>query len=65
MGLLLAFTGAGLMLGNRVSTAGVVAVLLVALIYRLRIEERALSMAMGVRYQEFAASRARLVPFVW
>jgi protein-S-isoprenylcysteine O-methyltransferase Ste14 len=39
--------------------------LLIAVIYRLRIEERALSAALGDRYREFAASRARLIPYVW
>lgn len=64
-GLLLAFAGGGLMLGNWVSTVGAVGLLLIALIYRLRIEERALTAALGDRYREFAARRARLVPYVW
>jgi protein-S-isoprenylcysteine O-methyltransferase Ste14 len=64
-GLLLALAGAGLMLGNWVSTAGAVGLTLVALIYRLRIEERALTAALGDRYREFAAARARLIPYVW
>jgi protein-S-isoprenylcysteine O-methyltransferase Ste14 len=64
-GLLLAFAGCGLMLGNWVSTVGAVALVLVALTYRLRIEERALTEALGDRYREFAASRARLIPYVW
>ena len=64
-GLLLIFAGVGLMLGNWVSAVGAVALISVALIYRLRREERALSAALGDRYREFAASRARLVPYVW
>jgi protein-S-isoprenylcysteine O-methyltransferase Ste14 len=64
-GLLLAFAGVGLMLGNWVSAVGAVGLVLIALIYRLRIEERALSAALGDRYREFAASRARLIPYVW
>jgi protein-S-isoprenylcysteine O-methyltransferase Ste14 len=64
-GLLLAFAGGGLMVGNWVSTAGAVGVVLAAVIYRLRIEERALNAALGDRYREFAASRARLIPYVW
>jgi protein-S-isoprenylcysteine O-methyltransferase Ste14 len=64
-GLLLAFVGGGLMVGNWVSAVGAVGVVLAALIYRLRIEERALDAALGDRYREFAASRARLIPFVW
>ncbi len=64
-GLLLAFAGGGLMLGNWVSTTGAVGLVLIALVYRLRIEERALSAALGNRYREFAAGRARLIPYVW
>jgi protein-S-isoprenylcysteine O-methyltransferase Ste14 len=64
-GLLLAMAGGGLMFGNWVSAAGTVGLALVALIYRLRIEERALSAALGDRYREFAAGRARLIPYVW
>ena len=61
-GLLLAFGGFGVMLGNWVSTAGSVVLAFIALVYRLRIEERALNAALGTRYRDFAASRARLVP---
>jgi protein-S-isoprenylcysteine O-methyltransferase Ste14 len=64
-GLLLAIVGGGLMVGNWVSTAGSVALVLTALVYRIRIEERALNAALGDRYRNFAASRARLVPFLW
>ncbi|WP_410671349.1 methyltransferase family protein [Amycolatopsis sp. cmx-4-68] len=64
-GLLLVFSGGGLIVNNWVSAAGAGAVLLVALIHRLRIEERALEEALGGRYRQFAANRARLVPFVW
>lgn len=64
-GLLLIFAGVGLMLGNWVSAVGAVALISIALIYRLRREERALSAALGDRYREFAAGRARLIPYVW
>jgi protein-S-isoprenylcysteine O-methyltransferase Ste14 len=64
-GLLLIFTGVGLMIGNWVSTAGAVILILIALIHRLRIEERALNATLGDRYRDFAASRARLIPYVW
>jgi protein-S-isoprenylcysteine O-methyltransferase Ste14 len=64
-GLLLAFAGFGLMLGNWVSAVGAVGLVLIALIYRLRIEERAMSAALGDRYRDFAANRARLIPYVW
>ncbi len=64
-GLLLAFAGFGLMLGNWVSAVGAVGLILIGLIYRIRVEERALSAAFGDRYREFAASRARLIPYIW
>lgn len=64
-GLLLAFAGAGLMVGNWVSLAGAVGLMLAALGYRLQIEERALEAALGERYRDFAVSRARLIPYVW
>jgi protein-S-isoprenylcysteine O-methyltransferase Ste14 len=63
--LLLVFTGVGLMLGNWVGVVGAVGLILIALIYRLRVEERALITALGDRYREFAASRARLIPYIW
>ena len=64
-GLLLVFTGVGVMVGNWVGAVGAVGLILVAVIYRLRIEERALIAALGDRYREFAAGRARLIPYVW
>lgn len=64
-GLLLAFAGCGVMLGNWGSTAGALVVVLVALVHRIRVEERALIAALGDRYRDFAAGRARLIPYVW
>ena len=64
-GLLLIFAGVGLMVGNWVSAAGAVILVLIALIHRLRIEERALTATLGEPYREFAAGRARLIPYLW
>ena len=64
-GLLFAFVGCGLMVGNWVSAIGSVALVLTALVDRIRVEERALDAALGDRYRDFAARRARLVPYVW
>ena len=64
-GLLLAFAGAGLMVGDWLSAVGTVVLVLIALTHRLRIEENALTAALGDRYRDFAASRARLIPYVW
>lgn len=64
-GLLLAFTGGGLIVGNWVSAGTAVGTILTALIYRIRTEERALNATLGDRYRHFAATRARLIPYVW
>lgn len=64
-GLLLAFVGCNLMIGNWLSTGGSVTLLLTALVYRIRKEERALNAALGDRYRDFATGRSRLVPFLW
>jgi protein-S-isoprenylcysteine O-methyltransferase Ste14 len=53
------------MVGNWFSAAGAFILVLIALTSRLRIEERALVAALGDRYREFAARRARLIPYVW
>jgi protein-S-isoprenylcysteine O-methyltransferase Ste14 len=64
-GLLAAFIGSGLMLGNWVGIAASFPLILGALIYRLLREERAMIDSLGVEYLDFAQERARLVPFVW
>jgi protein-S-isoprenylcysteine O-methyltransferase Ste14 len=53
------------MLGNWVSAVGAEGLVLIAVVYRIRVEERALINALGDRYREFAASRARLIPYIW
>jgi protein-S-isoprenylcysteine O-methyltransferase Ste14 len=64
-GLLLAFVGCGLMYGNWVSATCSVVLVLTALTYRIRVEERSLNAALGERYRAFASTRSRLVPFLW
>lgn len=64
-GLLLAVVGCGLMLGNWVGALGSFSLVLAALVYRIRIEEHALTATLGAAYRAFASSRARLVPFLW
>ncbi|SNY47398.1 methyltransferase family protein [Paractinoplanes atraurantiacus] len=63
--LLLIFTGIGLMLQNWLGTVAAVTLVLIALLHRIRIEERALTAALGEHYRTFAATRARLIPYVW
>jgi len=64
-GLLLAVLGCGLILDNWVGLAGSFGLISVVLVYRLLREERALTAALGDAYRDFAADRARLVPWVW
>jgi protein-S-isoprenylcysteine O-methyltransferase Ste14 len=64
-GLLMALLGCGVMLGNWAGALASSAVLLVAVVYRIRIEERALIANLGDAYRAFAKDRARLLPFIW
>ncbi len=63
--LLLAVLGCALMVGNWVGLVTSSVAVVAAIVYRIRIEERALTETIGERYRDFATSRARLVPFVW
>jgi len=64
-GFLLGLTGVGFFIDNWLSILAVLAVGLVGLSYRIAVEERALEAEMGDRYRQFAATRKRLIPFVW
>lgn len=64
-GLLAALLGFGLMFGNWVGACACFLLVLVAVVYRLLREERALTEAVGDAYVAFAKDRARLVPFIW
>lgn len=64
-GLVMAFLGFGLMLGNWAGVVTSVVLILAAVIYRLRGEERALVEARGTAYLDYAKGRARLLPFIW
>jgi len=64
-GLLLVIMAVGLFIGNwwsllclTVATAG-------GLVFRIRVEERALMQNLGASYRSYAATHKRLVPFVW
>ena len=63
--LLLIFIGWGLIYGNWGSLVVLSVTVAVGLVHRIRVEERALSMDLGGKYQIFAATRKRLIPFVW
>jgi protein-S-isoprenylcysteine O-methyltransferase Ste14 len=65
LGLILILTGIGIILGNWLSIAALAIIPPIAFGYRIHVEERALSAALGDRYTSYAAQRKRLVPFVW
>ena len=64
-GLLVACLGLGIAFANWLSLAVLVVLPLAGILVRIRIEERALTAALGDRYRRYAAGRARLVPGVW
>ena len=64
-GLLAALAGMGLAQGNWLSVAVIIAVPLVGMVNRIRVEESALTTTLGERYTSYASGRKRLIPFVW
>ena len=64
-GLLLALLGCGVMVGNWVGALGSFVIVLAAVVYRIRIEERLLLDSIGADYRRYASRHARLVPFLW
>jgi len=64
-GLLLIIMGAGLFIGNWLSLAWLTVAVAGALVFRIRVEERALMQSVGDRYRDYAASHKRLVPYIW
>jgi protein-S-isoprenylcysteine O-methyltransferase Ste14 len=64
-GLLLAHGGIGLGYGNWLSLAALLALPLGAVLYRIRVEEAALSATLGAAYTVYADRRKRLLPWVW
>lgn len=64
-GILLMAIGAGATWGNWLGLFGLAASVLVGLIYRINVEERALLEELGDRYRAYAERHKRLIPFVW
>jgi protein-S-isoprenylcysteine O-methyltransferase len=64
-GSLLTYFGFGLAFGSWVSAFVVAAILGVAFVHRIRVEEAELSRALGQPYREYSRETARLVPGVW
>jgi len=65
LGILLILGGLGLGYGNWLSLAALTLVPLIGFIYRIRVEEAALSKTLGPAYTTYAAGRKRLIPYVW
>jgi protein-S-isoprenylcysteine O-methyltransferase Ste14 len=63
--ILLILAGIGLTYGNWLSLAALLFLPLIGFLNRIRVEEAALSEALGAAYTTFASGRKRLVPFVW
>jgi protein-S-isoprenylcysteine O-methyltransferase Ste14 len=65
LGLLLVIAGLGFTYGNWLSLAALVLATLVGLVNRIRVEESALTGALGAAYTTYAEGRKRLLPLVW
>jgi protein-S-isoprenylcysteine O-methyltransferase Ste14 len=65
LGLLVALAGLGLMLTDWGSLAVAVLLPLATLVWRIRVEERALREGLGAAYGDYAAGRKRLLPGIW
>lgn len=64
-GLMVALMGLGLVFANPVSWVIFVGCALLSMLYRIRVEERVLTKALGAEYTDYAAQTKRLVPGVW
>ena len=64
-GLIIVMIGIGFTIDNWGSLVLLTSAITIGLVYRITVEERALFRDLGVPYQCYAASRKRLVPFVW
>ena len=64
-GLLLQFAGLALTLGSVLSLVVVLVPTFLALVYRMRVEERALLAGLGAPYAEYMVRTKRLVPLVF
>lgn len=64
-GVILAGIGVGLASANWADLAGLLLLTLTPLLWRIHVEERALSMTLGERYRAYAAQHKRLVPLIW
>lgn len=64
-GLLMVCLGIGLALSNWLALIVILVLPTVAILVRIRVEERALLAGIGEPYRRFMATRKRLIPWVW
>ena len=64
-GLLLIIGAVGLFIGNWLSLVCLTVAVAGGLVFRIRVEERALTQNIGDGYRDYAATHKRLVPFIW
>jgi protein-S-isoprenylcysteine O-methyltransferase Ste14 len=64
-GVLLAFVGLGLSLGNWVALLVILLPIGAAFIHRMNVEESALSGALGPQYTDYMRRTKRLIPFIY
>ena len=64
-GLLCTCLGIGLALGNWLALLFAIVPTTIAIVFRIRVEERALLDGIGEPYREFCATRSRLIPHIW
>ncbi len=64
-GIILAVIGLGLFFGNWLSLVVLVAAVAAGIVYRIRVEERALFTDLGDAYRAYASTHKRLVPYLW
>jgi protein-S-isoprenylcysteine O-methyltransferase Ste14 len=64
-GLLLVFMAVGLFIGNWWSFVVLTVAIAGGLVFRIRVEERALMQSLGDGYRDYAATHKRLVPLIW
>jgi protein-S-isoprenylcysteine O-methyltransferase Ste14 len=63
--LLLILVGVSLLYGTWIGLAAMLIVPTAGLVVRIRVEERALETDLGQAYRSYAASRKRLIPYIW
>jgi len=62
---LLVIMAVGLFIGNWWSLVCLTGTITGGLVFRIRVEKRALTGNLGDRYLSYAATHKRLVPFIW